>query len=257
MGSTLNRPLIGVTPTWQHGQEFLGEKFLPNEAISQGVFNSLVAAGAMPIMIPITADEELIERYVDLCDGFCLPGGHSVDPRRWGEKPVDEHDMAPERDALEFPLVEKVMTRDKPLLCICRGMQLLNVALGGTLSQCLYDLEPRPGTQHWRHGVILRNPAHPVEPVAGTLLASIVETDSCFQVNSSHHECVLKLGQGIRVNGYATDGIIESIDVPSQRFCLGVQWHPEYTSTTLETDAKLWRAFVAAAAEVKSTKNKA
>ena len=243
------RPLICVTPRWEGSREFLGEKFLPNETISRGLFDAIIDAGGMPVMMPITDDEDVIQGYVDLCDGFVIPGGHSVDPARWGEEPSEgsAKDVSPERDALEFPLVEKVIAADKPLFAICRGMQLLNVAMGGTLSQDLYGLPAREGMEHWRHGIILNNPAHPVEVLEGTALARIMRGRAQIQTNSSHHECVAEVGEGVRVDGYATDGVIEAIEVPGKRFCLGVQWHPEYTWGTLETDRLLWHDFVDAA----------
>ena len=240
-----DRPLICVTPRYEPAKELFGERFLPNESLSRGLLDAIVDAGGLPVMMPITDDAALIQRYVDMCDGFVIPGGHSVDPARWGEEPrADASDVSLERDALEFPLVEKVLAADKPLLAICRGMQLLNVALGGTLSQWLYDLPTREGTTHWRHEIILNDPAHPVDVVAGTLLDQVMGARPRLQVNSSHHECVARPGEGVRVDGYATDGIIESIDVPGRRFCLGVQWHPEYTWPTLETDRLLWRSLV-------------
>ncbi len=238
------RPLICVTPRWMPGQD----QFSASQSIADVEMDAIVSAGGMPVMMPLTKDLGLIREYVDMCDGFTIPGGHSVNPRKWGEEPTDPNDMAPARDALEFPLTEMVVSADKPLLCVCRGMQLLNVACGGTICQYLYDMKPRPGMTHWRHGVILDRPAHPVEVKPDTLLARVMGGRELIQTNSSHHECVKELGHGLVISGYSTDGIIEAIEMPGKKFVLGVQWHPEYTWRALNTDFALWRSLVLTAA---------
>ena len=241
------RPLICVTPRWMPGHD----QFTASQSVGDVQMEAIIAAGGMPVMMPLTKDKGLIQAYVEMCDGFNIPGGHSINSRRWGEEPRDPEELAPARDALEFPLVEMVLEADKPLFALCRGMQLLNVAQGGTLSQYLYDLPPREGMTHWRHSVILDRPAHPVEVEKDTLLYRAVGGRDLIQANSSHHECVKELGRDLRISGYATDGIIEALEVPSATFALGVQWHPEYTWRSIETDFALWRAFVTAAAQAR------
>lgn len=236
------RPLIGVTPRWTPEDDgVLGE------SLNKLQFDAIIAAGGMPVMLPITKDRELISAYVDLCDGFNLPGGHNVDSTRWGEPPISEEKLARERDALEFPLVEMVLAADKPLFAICRGEQLLNVACGGTLTQDVYQAPTRPGMCHWQHLSDLNRPAHEVEVVAGTLLSRCVGGARTLQVNSAHEQCAGKLGRGISVGAYATDGIVEAIELAQKRFVLGVQWHPEYSWHHNKRDFMLWRAFVSAA----------
>lgn len=240
--TTRDHPIIGVTPRWFPPQGI----FCAGESIGDVFMDALLDAGAMPVMLPITSDRGLIQSYVDLCDGFAIPGGHNVNSQLWGEQPISIEDLSPERDALELPLVRMVLEQDKPLLAICRGMQLLNVVLGGTLTQDLRTLEPRGRDVLWEHAIILDRGAHPVTVEEGSLLADIAGASSVL-VNSSHGQCVCKLGEGVRVTGRATDGIIEAIEVPDRSFCLGVQWHPEYTWRTFDHDRRLFAALVDAA----------
>jgi putative glutamine amidotransferase len=205
----------------------------------------LVSAGAMPVTMPMTSDDELIADYLDLCDGLTIPGGQDVDPALWGDgDPYDEALLCHERDQLELALIRAFLAAHKPIFATCRGMQILNVALGGSLCMDVPSREPRPGTKLWRHHSVLVDPAHPVEVAEGSLLSRCVEGRRLLQVNSSHHCCVDRLGEGLVLVGEATDGIPEAIELPSERFCLGVQWHPEVTWPTIATDAALWRSFV-------------
>ena len=245
--SPADRPLICISPRWMPGHD----QFCASESVVDVEMEAVIAAGGLPIMMPITKDLGLIRAYVEMCDGFTLPGGHSVNSRRWGEEPRDPQELAPGRDALEFPLVEEVLAADKPLFAICRGEQLLNVACGGDLSQYLYELPPREGMTHWRHAVILDRPAHPVEVVSGSLLSHIVSNRKIIQTNSSHHECIRRVGKGLVVSAYATDGVIEAIEMPSRTFVIGVQWHPEYTWRAIKTDFALWCSFVEAARRIR------
>ena len=124
--------------------------------------------------------------------------------------------------------------------------QLLNVVLGGTLCMDVPGLEPREGMALWRHQMVLTDPVHPVEVEEGSLLSRALGGATLVQANSSHHCCVERLGEGVRLVARATDGVPEGIEVEGRRFALGVQWHPEYTWRSLETDFSLWRSFVEA-----------
>jgi putative glutamine amidotransferase len=226
------------------------EKLAPEEAIASVFADAIIAAGGIPLTMPITDDPALMETFVDMCDGVALPGGQDVNPRLWGDEgDYDPRMLCDKRDAFELELVRRVLAANKPLFATCRGMQLLNVALGGSLCMDVPNLEPRAGMALWRHEMILNDPVHPVEVEEETLLARSVGGARLIQVNSSHHCCVERLGEGVRLVGRATDGVPEAIEVSSQRFCLGVQWHPEYTWGKIETDFSLWRAFVDAATQ--------
>lgn len=242
------RPLIGVAPRWfvhPHSDSRL-EPLSPEQTIAHVFNESIIAAGGLPVVLPLTTDPELIAESVALCDGFAIPGGPDVDPAHWGVEGYDQSLLCPERDAYEFALVEQVLAADKPLFTTCRGTQLLNVALGGTLCMDVPSLGAREGMAQWRHTGILTTPAHPVEVEKGSLLARALGTSSPIQVNSAHHCCVDRLGEGVRLVAHATDGIPEAIEVEGKRFVLGVQWHPEYTWRQLPSDFNLWKSFVEA-----------
>ena len=239
------RPVILIAPRWvpesRHGEE----RIAPMEAIADCFVDALLAAGALPLTMALTTDDEAIDEYLAMADGVCVPGGPDVDPRRWGSSvPYDQALLCPVRDDFEFPLVRRALERDVPLLTTCRGTQLLNVALGGTLCMDVPSLGAPEGMVQWRHAGILNGVAHPVEVEEGSLLSRALGGVTSAQVNSAHHCCVEALGEGVRLVARSTDGVPEGIEVPDRRFCVGVQWHPEYTWRSLETDRALWRAFV-------------
>lgn len=240
------RPLIGIAPRWEHKTGGLAdyEKLSPEETIAHCFTEGIIDAGGMPVLLPLTEDESVIDDAVAMCDGFALPGGQDVDPARWGVEGYAPKLLCPERDAFEFALVKRVLAADKPLFTTCRGTQLLNVACGGTLCMDVPSLGAPEGMTQWRHTGILTTPAHPVNVEEGSLLSRCVGGAAQIQVNSAHHCCVGRLGEGVRLTGVATDGVPEAIELPDKRFCLGVQWHPEYTWPVLESDRGLWHAFV-------------
>lgn len=245
--STTSRPLVLLAPRWEVPRPTLAvpEQLAPEEAMASVFANAIVAAGGLPLMMPLTDDDDVLKACVEMADGVAIPGGQDVSPTLWGEKPgYDPALLCPERDAFETRLVHAVLAAHKPLFTTCRGTQLLNVVLGGTLCMDVPSLEPREGTALWRHTSILNDPAHPVEVEPDSLLCRALGGATLVQANSSHHCCVDRLGEGVRLVARATDGVPEAIEVPSERFCIGVQWHPEYTWDRLETDMGLWRAFV-------------
>lgn len=243
-----HRPLIGIAPRWEHKTGGLAdvERLSPQQTIAHCFTEAVLAAGGLPVVLPLTTDDAVMDEFVARCDGFALPGGADVNPARWGVKGYDPTLLCPERDEFEFALVDKVLKADKPLLATCRGMQLLNVARGGTLCMDVPSLGAPAGMAQWRHTGILTTPAHEVDVREGTLLARCVGERPRIQVNSAHHCCVERLGEGVVLSGVATDGVPEAIELPAQRFALGVQWHPEYTWEALESDLGIWRAFVEA-----------
>lgn len=241
------RPLICVTPCWRPSN---GLRTSSNEYATDVFLEAIVAAGGLPVIMPITCDAGMVRAYVDVCDGFALPGGAGPDPTLWGERPSEDKALSEPRDALEIPLIEAVLDADKPLLAICRGEQLLTYVCGGAVSRDLLTV-PCPLAEHWTHWGIHWEPAHDVDVLPGTLLSRCVGGAARIRVNSNHRQCVLASGDSLKVSGRATDGVIEAVELPSSRarFCLGVQWHPEYTWTTLPSDAGIWRAFVDAAGQ--------
>ncbi|MFN2452470.1 MAG: gamma-glutamyl-gamma-aminobutyrate hydrolase family protein [Candidatus Dormibacteria bacterium] len=198
------------------------------EAIRQG--------GGVPILLPPVPDAA--DALVRHLDGLVLAGGNDIDPASYGARPHPAtRNTRPERDAAELALVRAALARTLPVLGICRGMQLLNVARGGDLIQHLPDLvgderhQPRPG--HFAE--------HPVVPEPGSHLAAVLGAGT--EVASCHHQGIGRLGDGLVVGGRAPDGVIEAIEMPGRAFVLGVQWHPEEHA---HRDARLFTALVEA-----------
>lgn len=248
--SLASRPLVLVAPRWEQKPRTVDvpELLAPEQAMATVFSSAIEAAGGLPLMMHLTDDEDVIASYVDMADGVAIPGGQDVDPRLWGDDSgYDPSLLCAERDAFESALIRRVLEAHKPLFTTCRGTQLLNVVLGGTLCMDVPSLGAREGMVQWRHTMILHDVAHPVEVEGGSLLERALGGARLVQTNSSHHCCVDRLGEGVRVVAHATDGVPEAIEVLEQPFCLGVQWHPEYTWPRLGTDFALWKSFVTAA----------
>lgn len=204
---------------------------------------SLRRAGAEPIVVDADGDPPL--DVLGRVDGLVLTGGGDVGPQFYGEGRGPHTEPAePARDAFEIELAVRAIERDVPLLAICRGMQVLNVACGGTLIQHIPDDVPRPLV----HQVSSRPDAiaHDVEVAATSRLAEFLEpVVGRHPVNSRHHQAVKHLAPGLVIVATASDGIIEAVERPGLRFCIGVQWHPENFWRTGEFDT-LFRAFASA-----------
>ena len=187
---------------------------------------------------------DAVPEYVGRIDGLIVTGGgFDVDPALFGD--ATRHPTVKTKDrrtAFELAAAKGVLARDLPVLGICGGQQLLNVALGGTLIQHIPDEVPdclQHGQPNPRH-----EPGHTVRVIAGTLLRRITGVDS-LGVNSAHHQAVKAAGPGLVIDAVAEDGVVEGIEDPRHRFCLGVQWHPEFEIS--EADGQIFRAFVEAA----------
>ncbi|MFN7936130.1 MAG: gamma-glutamyl-gamma-aminobutyrate hydrolase family protein [Bryobacteraceae bacterium] len=174
-------------------------------------------------------------------DGLLIAGGTDLNPSLYHQDSHPENEVPDdERDAMEIRLLQLALASNLPVLCICRGLQLFNVALGGDLLQHL-DQTPL----HRQRGV---TDAHPVDIVPGTRLAAIVGPHS-FPVNSRHHQAAGRVAPGLIVSARSTDGIIEGLELPSHRFAVAVQWHPEDRVPERAEDTALFREFAVAAAQ--------
>jgi len=232
------QPVIGVTLDHELAGGY--SKF-PWYAVRENYMNAISHAGGLPIALPY--NDKQIGEYMHLIDGLLLTGGaFDIDPNLFGRtKHNSVVSLKSQRTAFELSTARTALESDIPLLGICGGEQLINVALGGSLIQHIPD-EVRNVLEHEQLNP--RNqPGHSVNIVSGTLLHNIVGLDE-IRVNSAHHQAVESVGPTGIVNAYAPDGIIEGIEEPGHRFCLGVQWHPEFHISS--GDFKIFDAFVTA-----------
>ena len=189
------------------------------------------AGGIALLLPPDPAAIEDPDRLLDVIDGLLLAGGAEMDPSTYGAEPHPETvGTVPERDAFELALAARAIERDLPFLGICRGMQVMNVARGGTLSQHLPD--DYGHEDHRRSLGTFDNADHDVRLAAGSLAARVAR-EEVHGTKSHHHQGVDRIGDGLEVTGWATvDELPEAIEVPGNRFSLGVQWHPEADATS-------------------------
>ena len=215
-----------------------------------GYMEGLLEAGALPLMLPPTADEQLCAQLMDLHDGLLLTGGQDVDPALYGERPRPECGPAcGVRDAMELQLLRRALVLGRPVLAICRGLQLLNVALGGTLYQDLPSQHPSALTHH--QAPPYDRPAHEVDIVPATPLHALLDMRR-LAVNSYHHQAICTLAPPLRVMARAGDGVIEAVWLAERPFVWGVQWHPEYAYRTSPACLRILQAFTAACTQVRS-----
>lgn len=216
------QPLIALTATRQ-----THPKRAPTYEIPQAYLDAILTAGGLPILLPsslpLAALPELVAHY----DGFVLSGGGDVDPALYGGRlTAAVHSIDPERDAFERALIPLVLEADKPLLAICRGVQILNVALGGSLYEDIASQLPNALRHDWYPNYPRDYLAHTVEVEAGSRLAEILDTRT-LRTNSLHHQAIRQPAPGLEVVARAEDGVIEAVELSRKRFAIGVQWHPE------------------------------
>jgi putative glutamine amidotransferase len=194
--------------------------------------------------LPLPHEPELAEEYLARIDGLVITGGaFDVDPALFGDSSRHETVVTKDRrTSFEFAVTQGAITRDIPLLGICGGQQLLNVVLGGTLIQHIPDAIP--GALAHEQPNPRDEAGHDVTVTPGTLLAAITGAVT-MSVNSAHHQAVRDVGDGVIIDAVAPDGVIEGIELPGKRFCLGVQWHPEFSIDP--GDSRIITAFIKAA----------
>jgi putative glutamine amidotransferase len=231
----MTKPVVGIIPLYDDGKSSYW--MLP------GYMRMLEAAGALPIMLPLSASKELLDQCFALCDGLLFPGGQDVDPAVYNAERSEFCGAAcTQRDGMETYLLRRAIEEDKPLLGICRGIQFINAALGGTLYQDLPTEHPSPIDHHMSPPY--DRSVHTVAIQRKSRLYDILKEDE-LPVNSYHHQAIADLAQGLRVDAVTPDGLIEAIDLPSQRFCLAVQWHPELNYSSNAASRKIIAAFAA------------
>ena len=209
----------------------------PEPTVAQSKYiESLARAGAGMRWVELNDPEQAVQDALT-CNGLLLPGGGDMDPKFYGQERIPacgEPNLL--RDAAEPLLLRAFLAADKPVLGICRGIQVLNAVLGGDLYQDIKPFEHLPHNGHWAK-------VHTVTVRRGTLLSRILGQDTVL-VNSQHHQAVDRVAPGFTLAALSEDGIVEAIEKPDARFCLGVQWHPEWLSDADPAMQGLFDAFV-------------
>ena len=209
----------------------------PEPTVAQSKYmESLARAGAGMRWVELSDPEQAVQDALT-CDGLLLPGGGDMDPMFYGQERIPacgEPNLL--RDAAEPLLLRAFLAADKPVLGICRGIQVMNAVLGGDLYQDIKPFEHLPHNDHWAK-------VHTVTVRRGTLLSRILGQDTVL-VNSQHHQAVDRVAPGFTLAALSEDGIVEAIEKPDARFCLGVQWHPEWLSDADPAMQGLFDAFV-------------
>lgn len=244
------RPLIGIPTQTLHSIDGIPAALPESWVMNQRYSRAVAAAGGLPVMIPLLDEEDILRAIYDRLDGLLLPGGVDLDPATYGEAPLPTCGrLDPDRDRVELSLARWSREDGKPLFGLCRGLQIVNVALGGTLYQDIaaqrsdaikHDFFPTAGYSR-------DHLAHPVTVTAGTRLDAFVGS-APLRVNSMHHQAVKALAPELVSTAVAPDGLVEAVESPDSHFLLGVQWHPEALSDRDHRMHRLLAGFVEAAA---------
>jgi putative glutamine amidotransferase len=244
----LPRPLIGITSDFNPGdrEDFGGRE--PTYFIRARYVSAIQDLGGTPLILPITQDTRILKGLLDLIDGLLLTGsGPDLDPTLYGEsKRYKFKIMSHERAGFELKLARMAVDRDLPVLGVCGGMQVLNIAFQGTLVQDIAS-EIKDALAHQQKAVASEF-SHEIRITRGTRLSKIIR-EPVIQVNSSHHQAIKSLGQDLVVNAVAPDGVIEGLEHSECGFVLGVQWHPEFLYRQGEHHRRLFEAFLKKAAQ--------
>ncbi|MEW5872901.1 MAG: gamma-glutamyl-gamma-aminobutyrate hydrolase family protein [Chloroflexota bacterium] len=240
----MRTPLIGLT-TYRS----LNQQGYPQFSQSEAYTSALAQAGACPVMIPLGLPEAALQALLARLDGVLFTGGGDVDPERYGNP---QHPLVAgvdsDRDQLEIDLAQQLARSGKPFLGICRGLQVINVALGGSLYEDLLEQHPNSLKHQFYPDWPRQHLAHAVQVEPGSRLAEILGASNA-QVNSLHHQGIQRLAAGLSLTARAPDGVIEAFEMPGHPFGLAVQWHPENLQDHAPMRA-LFQAFVGAAGEV-------
>ena len=222
--SNLKKPLIGISATQliDSSGDLAGYK---RYCVNEDYIYSIINSEGNPIILPIVEDDKLLEEQAKTINGLVISGGFDINPLEWGEEPIEQlGDLCPRRDCYEKKLIEYTLKHNKPIMGICRGMQLINVFFGGTLYQ---DLSKIP--TELKHNQ-RKNPemeTHNIHINKDSFLYEIVEEEK-IQVNSFHHMAIKELAENLTVSAVAKDGVIEAFEkIDQSNFIIGLQFHPE------------------------------
>ncbi len=226
------KPVVALTCSQVEGTARLLEDY----------YKAIEKAGGVPLIVPFLTDIEILERISEFCDGILFSGGVDIDPLLYGEEPTKGlGEVTPERDFTEVNLCQMFFKRKKPIFGICRGIQLINIALGGTLYQDINHFDnvlkhyQQAPSWHGTHKVFIKE---------GSWLFEIFQNDEIF-VNSFHHQAIKQVAPVLAVTAKASDGIIEAVESNEKGvFIVGVQWHPERMYPKSEQQFRLFQFFI-------------
>ena len=231
----MNRPaIIGIVPLYDKQRKSLW--------MVPGYMEGIVQAGGLPVIFPLTCDREKLEQLLDRVDGVLFTGGQDVDPARYGQQMQDScGEICRKRDEMEWELLRLCRVRRKPAYGICRGIQLFNAALGGTLYQHIPDELPSEVEHHMTPPY--DRAVHPVTVDEDSMLYRILGKSS-LRVNSYHHQGVRDLSPVLTACAWAPDGLVEAVEDRKQPFFLATQWHPEFSWEKDASSRRIFQAFV-------------
>jgi len=230
----MKKPIIGVMPLWDEKKESIW--MLP------GYMDGITNAGGIPVILPLTCNKDDLEELVDACDGFLFTGGQDVSPNIYNEKTLyDSVKPYKKRDDMELIILDLILNKNKPILGICRGIQFINAALGGTLYQDL-------NTEHKSNELHVQKPpydkpVHDVDLIIDSPLFDVLNKKS-IRVNSYHHQAIKNISDKLKPMAISKDGLIEAVYMPNYKFLWAVQWHPEFSFKSDINSKKIFESFV-------------
>lgn len=232
----MRKPLIGLTP--YHDTDNHDIKMRPT------YLRALKAAGAIPVVMPLEASEDDLKQLTDELDGFLFAGGPDVHPFLFGEETREGcGNVSKERDQMELTLLPLILALGKPVLGICRGIQILNIGLGGDIWQDIPSQVKRDFPIAHSQPFYYNMPSHTVTLLDDSLLSSIAGKSE-LKVNSMHHQAVREVAPGLVATAWSPDQLVEAIEMPGYPFFLGVQWHPEYLWEKDDVALRMFQTFV-------------
>ncbi len=245
------KPVILIT-SYHVGQDELNENKVRGKTeqdisiCTWDYINAVMLAGGTPLVLPNIGGEENIAEMVRLADGILFSGGEDVHPKYFNEEvKADNMTICERRDSFEMQLAEKILPLDMPVLGICRGMQLLNIAAGGNIYQDI-PLQYRTAIKHSNPDSRKADIIHKVKLMEGTRLASLYGNEM-KGVNSFHHQAVKETAPMLKASAYSEDGLVEAYEAAGERFFIGVQWHPEMLLEKYPEELKLFQDFIESA----------
>lgn len=250
MTSDISSSLIGVPCYHDTGSSFSQS---PTNAQYDAYLSALAQAGGVPFLIPLNLETPALRRLYDLADGILLTGGGDIDPKFYQQTPQAKlYNLQPDRDEMEIRLSRWAVEDGKPVLGICRGVQVMAVAAGGTLCQDVPTQMPQATLHNYAYQAEGTNAedylAHQVDLTPGSRLVQLLQTTSLW-ANSLHHQAVEHVPEPLQIVGYSSDGVVEAIEHPHHPFFYGVQWHPELILSKEPSALRVFKAFVTACKE--------